>query len=589
MILLMMHIERQSPTWFAATFAIAFIVLLIVFLVDGLSKRHSFLSLAMVMLTMVVFFVIGMKAGTFNTLAETLHYIRYSSSNTVLGKSAAMGMLFAIPALILCIAVLKLPASLLDRLAYALPAAQIIQRIGCLANGCCYGQPTHIPWGIEYGSGTLVWNHQHELGVTSLAVHPVPIYYIVSGISTLFLLYLVRHKKLASGNRLLISLLLLLMGRFIADSFRDGATMPMIGQTVGGLLIIQWIILAMMFIGVLVMMYRQRKYLINPTSEQTPSLFSTFILTTVLLGITCYYQNSLTPLESIVMVFFFMIAFVALGIETIRRLFARTNPAIYLTLSTLLLLNMAQSTGDSLQVKKTKILAQSSYVSFNYTTGHIHNFYTVDGSSSGEDCYGVPATTVNSELDYSGINMAAQLNTLYQKQRRNELMLAGAFMIGHENSDFNSTTSKPMISLAISNRYYGGVAGFGAGLSFGTAPDYSGYNDHLMPYLAVFLGPPKYLNFEGALGDYTLCPLPLVNPSFGFGTHFGRDDDLCLRAGIFADRGYYGRMQIPVNNHFSLSIQYSNISENSSFDGSNQSFNVGLSYKIPNKSVQTKP
>jgi len=584
----MMHIERQSPTWFAATFAIAFMVLLIVFLVDGLSKRHSFLSLAMLMLSLVVFFVIGMKAGTFNTLAETLHYIRYSSSTTVLGKSAAMGMLFAIPALILCIALLKLPASLLDRLAYALPAAQIIQRIGCLANGCCYGQPTHMPWGIEYGNGTLVWNHQHDLGLASMAVHPVPIYYIISAISTLFLLFLIRHKKLASGNRLIISLLLLLMGRFVADSFRDGGTMPMIGQTVGGLMIIQWMILVMMLIGVLVMMYRQRKYLINPPSEQTPSLISAFILTTVLLGITYYYQNSLTPLESIVMVFFFMIAFAALGIETIRRLFARTNPAIYLTLSTLLLLNMAQSTGDSLQVKKTRILEKSTDISFNFTGGNIHNVYTVDGSS-GEDCYGVPATTVNSELDYSGINMAAQFNTLYQKQRRNELMLASAFMIGHENSDFNATTSKPMISLAISNRYYGGVAGFGAGLSFGTAPDFSGYNDHLMPYLAVFLGPPKYLYFEGALGDYTLCPLPLVNPSFGFGTHFGRDDDLCLRAGIFADRGYYGRMQIPVNNHFSLSIQYSNISENSSFDGSNQSFNVGLSYKIPNKSVQPKP
>jgi phosphatidylglycerol:prolipoprotein diacylglycerol transferase len=588
MILLLMHIERQSPQWFAATFAIAFLLLLIIFMADGLSKRHSFLSLTMVILSMVLFFVIGMKAGTFNTLAETLHYIRYSSASTVLGKSAAMGMLLAIPALILCITVLKLPASLLDSLAYALPAAQIIQRIGCLANGCCYGQPTGVPWGIEYGNGTLVWNHQHELGLTSMAVHPVPIYYIVSGISTLFLLYLIRHQKLAPGNKLIISLLMLLLGRFIADFFRDNTTMPMIGQTVGGLLIIQWMILAMMLIGVWVLIYRQRKGLINPPAEQTPSLTSSLILTTVLLGITSYYQNSLTPLESIVLVFFLMMAFAALGIETMRRLFARTNPAIYLTLSTLLLLNMAQSTGDSLRVKKSKILEKSTDISFSYTGGQIHNLYTIDGSSSGEDCYGTPATMVDSKLDYSGINMAAQFNTLYQKQRRNELMLAGAFMAGHENSDF-TTTSKPMISLAISNRYYGGVAGFGAGFSFGTAPDYSGYNDHLMPYLAVFLGPPKYFYFEGALGDYTLCPLPLVNPSFGFGTHFGSNDDLCLRAGIFANKGYYGRMQVPVNNHFSLSFQYTNISDNSSFDGSNQSFNVGLSYKIPHKSIQPKP
>lgn len=540
------------------------------------------------MLSMVVFFVIGMKAGTFNTLAETLHYIRYSSSTTVPGKSAAMGMLFAMPALIICIALLKLPASLLDRFAYALPAAQIIQRIGCLANGCCYGHPTNMPWGIEYGSGTLVWTHQHELGLESMAVHPVPIYYIISGISTLFLLYLIRNKKLAPGNRLVISLLMLLLGRFIADFLRDGSTMPLIGQTVSGLKIIQWIILLLMMLGIGVMMLRQRKGLNNAMDKQAPSLTRALIMTMVLVGIICYYQNSFTPLESIVMVFFLMMTFTALGLETLRRLFVRINPAIYITLSTLLLLNMAQSTGDTLHLKKNKILEQSSYINLSFSGGRIHNIYTID-NGNGEDCSGVPPTEVDSKLNYRGLSIGTQVNTIYQKQRRNEFMLNGSFMGGHETNDVSSESSQPLISFAMSNRYYGRIAGFGVGFNYGTAPTLSGYDQQFIPFLALFLGPPQTFYLEGALGDYTLCPLPLVNPSFGFGTHFGRNDDLCLRAGIFADRGFYGRMQVPVNNHFSLSIQYSNISENSSFDGSNQSFNLGLSYKIPNKPVQPKP
>ncbi|MBI3890394.1 MAG: prolipoprotein diacylglyceryl transferase [Candidatus Wallbacteria bacterium] len=43
---------------------------------------------------------------------------------------------------------------------------QILGRIGCLTNGCCYGAPTALPWAIRlaYGPGALV------------ARHPTPIY-----------------------------------------------------------------------------------------------------------------------------------------------------------------------------------------------------------------------------------------------------------------------------------------------------------------------------------------------------------------------------------------------------------------------------
>jgi prolipoprotein diacylglyceryltransferase len=38
-----------------------------------------------------------------------------------------------------------------DGWAVALPLGQAIGRIGCFLNGCCYGRPTDLPWGIALG------------------------------------------------------------------------------------------------------------------------------------------------------------------------------------------------------------------------------------------------------------------------------------------------------------------------------------------------------------------------------------------------------------------------------------------------------
>jgi len=37
-----------------------------------------------------------------------------------------------------------------DLLAPACIMAQAIGRLGCLFNGCCYGTPTSLPWGLVY-------------------------------------------------------------------------------------------------------------------------------------------------------------------------------------------------------------------------------------------------------------------------------------------------------------------------------------------------------------------------------------------------------------------------------------------------------
>ena len=58
-----------------------------------------------------------------------------------------------------------------DVVAPAIILGQAIGRIGCTINGCCYGLPTSLPWGIIY-------THPASLGFGAGVVHPTGLEYL---------------------------------------------------------------------------------------------------------------------------------------------------------------------------------------------------------------------------------------------------------------------------------------------------------------------------------------------------------------------------------------------------------------------------
>lgn len=66
-----------------------------------------------------------------------------------------------------------------------------ITRIGCFLNGCCFGTPTDLPWGVSFPKGSIpyyVFGSQH--------LHPAQLYSSLYGILLFILLhYLMKHKK----------------------------------------------------------------------------------------------------------------------------------------------------------------------------------------------------------------------------------------------------------------------------------------------------------------------------------------------------------------------------------------------------------
>jgi phosphatidylglycerol:prolipoprotein diacylglycerol transferase len=55
----------------------------------------------------------------------------------------------------------KLPArKYMDTVVIGLLVALSFGRIGCFLNGCCYGKPTDLPWGVKFPYGSLAYDSQ---------------------------------------------------------------------------------------------------------------------------------------------------------------------------------------------------------------------------------------------------------------------------------------------------------------------------------------------------------------------------------------------------------------------------------------------
>ena len=102
---------------------------------------------------------------------------------------------------------------LYDVIALAAMPALAVGRIGCFFNGCCYGKPTELPWGI-----TL--NYTREFGQTPVTLHPVPLYEMIYLLGLFALLWRARTRTTYEGQTLVRYLFFAASGRFALEFLR---------------------------------------------------------------------------------------------------------------------------------------------------------------------------------------------------------------------------------------------------------------------------------------------------------------------------------------------------------------------------------
>ncbi|MCX6003209.1 MAG: prolipoprotein diacylglyceryl transferase [Chloroflexi bacterium] len=102
-----------------------------------------------------------------------------------------------------------------DLAAPAVIFAQAIGRIGCTLNGCCYGGPTTLPWGIEY-------TNPASFGFGVGVVHPTTVYEIIYCLIIFVVLLKLRGRLKPEGSLYLVYLALYSAWRVGIDFLRAG-------------------------------------------------------------------------------------------------------------------------------------------------------------------------------------------------------------------------------------------------------------------------------------------------------------------------------------------------------------------------------
>jgi phosphatidylglycerol:prolipoprotein diacylglycerol transferase len=102
-----------------------------------------------------------------------------------------------------------------DVVAPGIILAQAVGRIGCTINGCCYGLPTSLPWGVVY-------THPNSVAPLGIAVHPTQVYEIIFNLLVFGVLLTLRQRLKPEGSLFLIYLSLYSLWRLGIDFLREG-------------------------------------------------------------------------------------------------------------------------------------------------------------------------------------------------------------------------------------------------------------------------------------------------------------------------------------------------------------------------------
>jgi phosphatidylglycerol:prolipoprotein diacylglycerol transferase len=85
--------------------------------------------------------------------------------------------------------------SVADALTPSVALGTMFGRIGCFLNGCCYGKPTNLPWGVIYPPDSFP-----GLEFGHVPIHPAQLYFSLAGLILFLLLWAIRKRVTIPGQ-----------------------------------------------------------------------------------------------------------------------------------------------------------------------------------------------------------------------------------------------------------------------------------------------------------------------------------------------------------------------------------------------------
>jgi phosphatidylglycerol:prolipoprotein diacylglycerol transferase len=152
-----------------------------------------------------------------------------------------------------------------DAFAPGIAIGNFFGRQGCFAAGCCWGEPTTLPWGVKFSE----LGHQVTGVPTNTHLHPTQLYESFAMLLVfLFLLWLHKRKRF-SGQVILAYALLYSIIRFSIEFVRGDPRGDILGlTTLTGLSTSQMISIVIGVSALIILIVRRRAHPVN--LEQNP-------------------------------------------------------------------------------------------------------------------------------------------------------------------------------------------------------------------------------------------------------------------------------------------------------------------------------
>ncbi len=146
-----------------------------------------------------------------------------------------------------------------DVFAPGIALGHVTGRLGCLAAGCCYGNPTDVPWAITFTNPLALSNVGTPLNV---ALHPTQLYEAGAALLILvFLLVTERKGRPFPGRTFWSYMFLYAVSRFVIEFYRGDPRGMVMGLSTSQFISV---VLAPLSIGMLVWLSRTAP---EPTAE----------------------------------------------------------------------------------------------------------------------------------------------------------------------------------------------------------------------------------------------------------------------------------------------------------------------------------
>ncbi|MGV3587854.1 MAG: prolipoprotein diacylglyceryl transferase family protein, partial [Adhaeribacter sp.] len=477
-----------------------------------------------------------------------------------------------------------------------------------LLAGCCYGNVTGVPWGVQYLPGTLPHYHQFQAGLIgaqelySLPVHPTQLYEALNGLLVVGILLLVRRYIKAPGNYLTLSFILYCFFRFFSEFMRSPLAHATGGTVVGGLIKIQWCLLAAILGLSVLFIYREKYAKPALAASQPPPMPAMLLLLAGLVCITWGLRHWLTFVELLAVNIALLPAVVFVSSYFFRHIFLPPFRWLALGILVLPLLLMSQtlpSNPDGAKPDKNKISSFSSF-KVGFATGKYQNDHTVvlsQGNDPNSSCDDQSITKYyQQQYTLQGAGYA------YTKKRGNTEVTYGlnAFAGKHQETDVtdNTTIRQPVKTnlfgvnpyISYNTKWIGLGGGFVAGNLIisrenkskdGSGPPTSAnLKTPFYPQVFVRLGPTRYFFVDYQLAQQFPSALPGMRHQIGVGSGFGLRNGSFLRAGITGMEDVFVGGNIVLQNRIVLEPLYLWGTSQTPYQVQQRQFSLGLHYRF---------